>query len=331
MKIQPISTSAFQCPECNKLFSSEILAAKCIKKDLVKAAKERKLDTLEDERAIYKQSLIDKSMIVCNEAESIDDIKKLYVKYAKELLNVELSFTRFDFRFTESMSNSHACPLGGKTQWRLKQGEARINYAGWSGTVAGTIKLPKVGSSNSSRGFGDFTDQSRSSMWNYIRAFPKKPDLSQISCFDTGLEHTLYGIISGGGSTGSGFNCSASIFLDDFPKIKAKHKEFLEEESNKNKFEEIREDLYANHEMCVTSAISNDDEVNEFVKIADEAKTLHDQTIAKLKVARDNIRNAFLPMKKEIDKSLKAKLIYDEEKYKKLSETFNDGFHAKKS
>lgn len=55
-----------------------------------------------------------------------------------------LEFTEFDLRWSDSVSNSHSCPVGGKTNWGGREKGAPHGYPGWTGRVEWIVAWPKA-------------------------------------------------------------------------------------------------------------------------------------------------------------------------------------------
>lgn len=250
MPIKIVTVKSFQCPICEHLHKTKDLAELCHEECKEHEEEQKTLLQLEDKRKEFAASLHEKEMLICKEADSVEDIKLLFVKYSKEHHGIDLKFEVFDFHFDPAMSNSHSCPIGGVTNWGVKKegDNTPSSYPGFKGMISFTVT--KNGKKFESG--ANIFDTSRSMKHDAIRAFPEKLDKKMSSSFSSDLPFHFHGIKTGSGGGGTSYRYDAMIWLDDFPKIKARHDEFmklkavsdqieLEVQAVKNKFKQKEE------------------------------------------------------------------------------------------
>ncbi len=54
-----------------------------------------------------------------------------------------LEFTKFDLRWSDSVSNTHSCPHNGVTNWGGRDEKAPRGYPGWHGNIEWLVRWPK--------------------------------------------------------------------------------------------------------------------------------------------------------------------------------------------
>lgn len=136
------------------------------------------------------------------QVESIHDIPGYITEIVKKRLDREIIFTDWDLKFKE-LSPTHDAPIGKNTEW----GNVKNKYLGWEGQVKGTTNLSSKPVEFPSATFGKIS--------------------SPFDIFARSGRGLIRGIHSGGGSGGDQFGFIIRIYLDDYPKIKAKYEEFL--------------------------------------------------------------------------------------------------------
>lgn len=176
-------------------------------------------------------------------AESLDDIKRMMIEFAKEHYGVELKITQWatSHSFSKSVSNTHNCPyVKGVTNWGNSHPDRPTGYPGWSFQIKGTFS------------------KERFSIFGFVRGGH--------SSYDKINYIPLHGLHTGGGSGGSNFACQFLLFLQDFPKLEAKYKRHqeLEEkltqvlndnnqlaEKRHNQFEKSKEGKDYNNQLAI--------------------------------------------------------------------------------
>lgn len=177
--------SSYQCTVCSKLYPDRKMAEKCFRRCLRIRRERRKRNKLHAERERLRD-------YVRLHARTYDEIWDLLVKEAKKNLGLAVVFDEVPDRFSERVSNTHRCPVGGVTNWGSRSNFPR-GYPGWEGDFVGAVS-GKAG-----------------------------VDLSALfdgRSFDCELPYGFRGFHTGTGCPGSRFRISGYIFLDDFPKVK---------------------------------------------------------------------------------------------------------------
>ena len=225
-------------------------------------------------------------------ATSIEDVKRLIIKQAKQYLGVKIEFNRFGLNFG-LVRTSHSAPIGQPTIW-----EEEGNVLGWSGHVEGTITIPKT-LKNKDVSFSDLFRED----W-----FSELP-------FRFNAIH-----IGWGSSTPSGFGYSLYIFIDDFPKLKEAYtryalltKERSDFASKASNAEEEACDTF-NKEPATQAVIAN---IGELSRQSNELYATAEKLMNKLAKKREDVS------KKAVD-ALRLKSQFSKEEANKLDSTFVD-------
>ena len=175
--------SAYRCPCCSKVHLQEENARKCLGRCLSSRRRQKEVRNLRKER----QRLWDSVRL---EAETYDEIWELLIRYSKEHLGLRLELDCVPDRFSDKVSNTHGCPIGGVTNWRC-EGNLPKGYPGWTGRFEGRVS-GKKGVDLHALFYGRF------------------------SC---DLPFSFAGFHTGTGCPGSKFSIEGYIFLSDFPKV----------------------------------------------------------------------------------------------------------------
>lgn len=126
--------TVYLCPEtgkkCRSRAEAERSAAAAIK------AKEEAAIAAEQKR-LQNESNIEKKDWVRLNLTNIEDIPKLIKEKAKEFWNLDCEI-EVNVSFG-NVSNSHAAPIGKKTNWSGKDDNYPTKFLGWSGQVKGNI------------------------------------------------------------------------------------------------------------------------------------------------------------------------------------------------
>lgn len=249
------------------------------------ANKEAQKATLDRERATEIANSIRLNL------ESIYDLPHKIEDVCNEHLKCNLTITQWNVSFTPSMRNTHSCPIGGKQQWSLRNGEKKIHYKGWHGRISGKMDEVKIGC-GFSRSFSDLFKDCGSEF--HIRGF-----------------HTGCG---GGGSDSFSYDCD--IYLDDYPKLKAKYEEYWELNQKQEAYTEEQMKLIAAAE---NKFVQQDRQLNHFAaarKIL-QAKL---KDIEKLTLGRQQSIRSSREFQTAVEVS--DKFFYDVATYNSLSKIF---------
>lgn len=241
------TVQAYQCPICKGLHLTLKNMQSCQKKC------KKELAALEDETAKAarlakeRQDFLDLMNYPRLNATSIPHLIELCKEVALKAWNVELNFA-LDVAYNEQASCSHSAPVGKPTNWGGQDKKSPTSYVGLTGSIKGTSK--------------------------HLTVVPKKDTWRQSSGSDffKGFGRGIIGINTGSGSGGDVFQFSVTLFLDDFPLIKA----------NYEKYQQMKQDACADIDVIeakLEQDIASDAEVGRLTSqfeyltiIADKAK-----------------------------------------------------------
>lgn len=197
---------SFECSICRKLHANILSANSCY----VSCNKEQRREDAKTKRSEDWEKKMNQLRL---EVGSICELKEAVVTHAKKHFGAVFEFTQFGLTFND-VSCGHGAPIGKKTNWSNRDRNEPTSYKGFRGHVEG--KWLKNG---------------------------RNKDNDTVDMF-SGLfndnDSSIVGIHTGTGHGGKDFGYDFYIFLDDFPKLKAAHEEFLELQ-NKSKDLEIQE------------------------------------------------------------------------------------------
>jgi hypothetical protein len=220
----------YLCPTCLRDYLTKAETEKCLADCTAREEENARQQKIRDEWDVN----MDRIRL---EAESVSDVKRLLIKYAKEYFKMDLKFTEFSFRFGPT-SNTHGCPIGGEENFGCKPGRP-TSYLGWDGHIK--VEYKKVKKEGGRELY--FSEIFR--RWEKgFRGF-----------------HTGTG---GGGS--DGYSCHFYFFLDDFPKLKAKYELFQELQKKKDVYsEQLRRQTQQVYDLINELAIKDQNwlDVNE--------------------------------------------------------------------
>lgn len=186
----------YECPICHATHPSVSTAESCLRSCQSNSAKMK----LEEKKQKNWQKYMDRVRL---DAESVDDVRDLIVKYAKEYMNVTIVFTEFRVSFGD-VSCTHDAPIGKPTVFSShnnKDNNPR-SYKGWHGSVEGKI---------SGKNPFDSTDKDSASFSDLMSSWGR---------------NGFRGLHTGTGSGGGGrFNYEFRFYLMDFPKMQKKYDE----------------------------------------------------------------------------------------------------------
>ena len=188
MKVQ-----AWQCKHCNSLFMTRQAMTGCETKCTKR---------IKDEQAAVKFAAerLAASDEIRLTVESVHEIPELITAFVKKYLDRAVNITKWDMKFNSKMATTHDAPIG---QPNSGFGDKTIYHMGWDGTAEGTTNLKKKPVKDERATFGEIDDFS---------------DL-----FGGWGRGVIRGINTGGGTGGEQFHYTMRLYLDDFPKIKARH------------------------------------------------------------------------------------------------------------
>jgi hypothetical protein len=239
----------FLCPVTGKPFLLEADALKCAEAARRKVAREKEARKKERERAAAEEALAlikqDKADYIRLNLENVSALVPMMVSKMKEFYNIDLIDLRITANFTDALSCSHNSPIGCPTNWGSRDKDAPSNYPGWSGRIECQGKAPKE-----IIGTGHHKEDGISE-----RLFGRWSHGNLISGFHTS---------SGCGGRFNG-DCHLSMgfgfFLQDFPKLLAKHLIWTENRrltnSNNTMMNELMNDAraYASHQETYVDLI----------------------------------------------------------------------------
>ena len=189
------TVTLYSCDVCQERYDHKDDAEKCERECKKQKRLEERRRRLAEQRKVLSQEIrlrIEQPCMVWDEI-------KLFA-FKRYGFVIEFSKTpRVGFEDLAQVCNSHAAPIGKKTNWGGRDTNEPTSYFGWEGSVEGTIKGPKTkveGRLEEPEFFGLFG-----------RGFCRLPVM-------------IEGFHTGSGTGGPHFNCQFSFFLDDFPKMK---------------------------------------------------------------------------------------------------------------
>lgn len=287
--------TAFECSICHCLEKNEEKIFKHYQKCLKEKNKKEKETKILAERENNK-------LIICREASNIDEVKTLLEKYAKEFFDIDLKITTWDFRYEHCCSNSHSAPRGKEKNWCGTKDKEDIpkGYPGFTGTINGSIVFPKKEYNWGEPSFSDLVGNG----------------------FDRMMENGWFGLLgihteSGGGGNNS-FSYGATIWIDDFPKIKAKYEKYIKVEDNKRRYDHNKSIIRSKHQEIVIGAIKNDEQLlvinKEKEKLTNEINKLNQEYKKRI----EQINKDAEPIWKQMVDALKSEYKYDEKEYQEF-------------
>jgi hypothetical protein len=150
--------TAWQCPHTDKLFASKSLYQRHLARLARDRREQRKLQKIAEER-------VEKATAFRAGLQRIADIEKYVLANEKLLWNLartsNASFGNynwkkmptdwhpkiqricFDLRYSSMVSNTHACPLNGVTNWGGRQAKLPRGYPGYMGSVVWWCRLDR--------------------------------------------------------------------------------------------------------------------------------------------------------------------------------------------
>lgn len=222
-----IRKTIFVCDVCKKEHKSKKSMDACIKKcNEEERIKKIKLD--------IKNTLRDSFV---NNVSSIENVKQQIINVFAEL-GLEIKFKTFSINFSKHISNTHECPIGGKTNWN-KYEFLPTGYPGFGGyidfSVTGNLKP-------------EYSIERDKNYW-YVS------NLLKYYC--------KYLHMGSGGGSDKCYSCSFVMFFDDFPKLKKLYKKYeiislkqeqfvIECEKNKDLYNNALNNFIGNHPDYIT-------------------------------------------------------------------------------
>ena len=167
-------------------------------------------------------------------AESVSDFAKRVEAYIRDTTQEDIKIS-FRVNYGDFCSNTHKCPIGGELNWD-RNSKRHLGYPG----LTGSIYLKKA-------------KQSGQYCGDYIENIP--------------------GINTDCGGGGYNSEYSVTLFLDDFPKIKAKVEEVLELEKLKQEHDKVEHTKYDTLCGIINTTIIEDPYVNQLTKELSEITT----------------------------------------------------------
>ena len=260
---------AYQCPLCESIHAIQSDAKACEKECKAYA----KADAIEKERKANIQYW--RNYVRLN-ATSIQDIIDMSIKASREICPAsELKTVRFNVSYTDKASNSHANPLDGVSNWCGRDKDQPTSYPGLTGSI----------------------------FFEYENYNKKKVDI--FGSYNAGILGICTG--SGGYNTG-GANYTVTIWLDDFPLIKAKIEKELEEKK-------IYAETVKESNSLLNAAYTSDSKYKENVKNIEDIQA----KIVELQAASSLLRNVNREIYEEYQRPYKFAL---EAAYGALSKEF---------
>lgn len=258
------SVEAYMCPHCTRLYYNKEKAEGCEKE----CNRKRTEEEMRKESRKKRQELND---FVRLNAESVSDIEEMMKKVSREVMVEDgcyLEDVTLDVRYSESVSNSHSCPLDGVHNWHGKD-DLPLGYPGFSGRIKGK--------------------------WSKRPAGFRSDSIRNVSsCIHTGC----------GGGDGLKFKYDVRIYLSDFPKLKSKVEEIL---STKDDLTEIKE-MFVNEVNAKVASCKDAEEIENQAKcLRQQIDELQSQLLQTENTRNKLIQeNYVIPKQEEYERTLKA-------------------------
>lgn len=267
--------TAYKCKYCSNIFEHNSDMIKCRRKCLATIKSKR-----EEEKKRKETDILANSIRL--EISSIHEFPSKIEQYVKNTYNRTINITNFDVWFKSDLAPTHNAPVGKNTEW---SGSTR--YMGWIGRIHGHQK--------------DLIN-------NPIKC--NRVSFREIrSILDLRYLIKGFNIESGGG--GSDFSYSVHLYLDDFPKIKAKYDQYNSLRLGSNAYREKAAHLVDKAQSLITE---NKDIVaynkaidffNIWLKKAHEKRSICEKNIRQSKEYK---RALVVPDEYNYDKELYAEL-----------------------
>lgn len=276
----------YLCPKCEESHDNAKKAFDCLEKCVKKEAK-NKADQAKWDKRVNKPRF---------EAESVSHLMELIVKYAEEFFGVKLKITDYTLRFGD-LSCTHDAPIGKKTNWGGREKEP-TSYLGWSGNIEG--KWIKDGKNRHGGELDGFTD---------------------LASWDGFL-----GIHTGCFSGGPKFSGEFRFFLDDFPKLKEKHKQFLKLQAKEKALLEQRALQAQKAKELSDSIIEKDIFIMHLEEEFQELDERRDEVVAELHALKTE-HSGEVFKNKDTRFPISKRFSFDEKELEQLSRTFNRRYY----
>jgi hypothetical protein len=234
-KIAPVTM--YPCPETGELFASPALARANARK--IQQVKEQEAAELlaEEERNANNEAISDSFRLELDDIRNFSALleKKVAFHFSAPKFKINLNNIRFGMH-----DCSHSCPVGKETNWCSSRTDVPSHYLGWRVSINGTcggakVKGKEVTIGAICRGGSYFSDH-----------HPKFGGFR--------------GLNTGSGGFGDKFYGDMTLWLDDFPILKDKYKEF--------------EKLIAKEKIYAQKQVKELNRVDEFVANSAEIKTI---------------------------------------------------------
>lgn len=233
---------AWMCDYCSSISKDKELYNKCMAKCIKKKKK-----TIDQNKRKFEFQKVANSLRLS--ITNIHDLPEALKVFFKDNYNRDFVIDKFNVHFDINVSNSHRCPINGKTNWGGDPGAPR-GYPGWRGQVEGHTNI------NSKPIKHPVSGEKISSIF----------DMFEYGGFGRGL---VYGINSCGGGGGEKFSFTAELFMDDFPHLKKSYDAFLALQKSYQALESTKKKLTA---KAVEDLIEGDDKyksLTNYKKILD--------------------------------------------------------------
>jgi len=203
---------AYGCKHCNNFYHTKKAMEKCRRDCASRKRIQARAEAVkkEGERLANQMRF---------EVEWVSEIPEWITEAVRKRLDREVTFENWDLKFYTDLAPTHDAPVGKKTEFS----KPTSRYAGWRGRVTGTTTIYKNpvkfsgGPFGEIRGFSDLFDRHRSSF--------------------------IKGVNTGSGSGGERFSYEVRLYLDDFPKIKAKYDKWKALDDQKKVLNSRRKEL----------------------------------------------------------------------------------------
>lgn len=225
------SRTVYSCSICNKDYTTQSMSENCY--------------SICKEKEDYKKDLKQTVENIRLNTSSVSHLKEQLISFSRNFLGADLEFSTFDFTYSESTSNTHGCPLNGRTNFEWKETLLR-GYPGFSGRIEGRFVPIKA---------------------NSINFVLKQPDE------EASLQHLrdlLPFFHTGTGGGAKEFRYSAYFFIQDFPKMQEQYTKHRKVSKALNNFDaELTKRTQETERICM-DVYKTDKELKDIYKKVDD-------------------------------------------------------------
>jgi hypothetical protein len=146
--------TAYKCDSTGKLFEDKAKYQKHIRKIAYERRVQRKIDAAHKAdiqwwhdnfyNRVKSMAQLQAAILHHSDVFAARGVKNYYSGIRDKLKPTPIiMFRKFDIRYSELVSNTHRCPIGGVTNWGGREKGAPRGYPGWLGDFAYTVQSYK--------------------------------------------------------------------------------------------------------------------------------------------------------------------------------------------